>query len=335
MSSPTVAVVLTSFNSGSMVEAMLDSVLAQTLLPDEIVVSDDASTDGTGDRIRRYLADHADGLGAISVRLLLDEPWLGLSGNFERALRAATADLVAIADHDDLWEPEHLEVLRAQFLEDPSLHVVASDATVIDEDGVVLAESLHATIGLSETELASINGPRPWEALVRRPLMTTSTMMVRRQTAAASLPLGSDHAQDEWVALLCASAGRARLLQERLTRYRQHAMNRQGVATTRTLTWKAARLFELTRCRRESNRTAIRRALARRDGLDRLGASADPRAIELVSADVDHELWRTRLPRLRLFRVPTIAAAVRAGNYDRFDRGLRDAVRDLVARRHR
>lgn len=329
-----VAAVLTTYNSGPFITAMLESILQQTVLPDELVISDDASTDGTADRVRAFVDANAQRLRGVQVQVLEGTERLGVAGNYGRALRAASAELVAIGDHDDLWEPRHIEVMRDCFIEEPDLQVVASNAIVVDGAGAELGLTIHDYIGITPTERAQLCGSEPYRALVRRPLMTGPTMMVRRRTAVASLPIDEGFFQDEWLAFACAAVGRARLLPDVLTRYRQHASNTLGVAIRGRFGAKVDKIAALTRSRQRANRDGVARAERRLRGLERMGPAVSPRVLAHVRADLAHERWRCALPRLRVARVPAVLGAARAGRYGEFDQGLRDALRDVLAARH-
>jgi glycosyltransferase involved in cell wall biosynthesis len=108
MIAPRVSVVIPTYNSAALVEEAVRSALAQTMPPAEVIVVDDGSTDDTADR----LADFGP-----PVRVIRQANG-GVSSARNRALAAATGDLIAFLDADDVWHPDklrrQLEVLAAR-----------------------------------------------------------------------------------------------------------------------------------------------------------------------------------------------------------------------------
>lgn len=100
-----ISVLIPTYNSSKTIEATLNSVLSQTVSPDEILVVDDGSTDDTISVLNRYaprvtIFQQRNG-GVASARNVL--------------VRHATGDLLAFLDHDDLWHPEYLAAQRQSF----------------------------------------------------------------------------------------------------------------------------------------------------------------------------------------------------------------------------
>ncbi len=90
--------VIAARNAAGTLPLALDSVLAQTLAPREIVVVDDGSTDGTAEVARAH--------GAARC---ISQPHRGVSAARNRGIAAATGQWVAILDADDAWAPWRLE----------------------------------------------------------------------------------------------------------------------------------------------------------------------------------------------------------------------------------
>jgi glycosyltransferase involved in cell wall biosynthesis len=95
-----ISVVIPAYNMARYISASLESVLTQTLVPDEVIVVDDGSSDLTVKVVNEF---------APPVRLL-HQDHLGYALAMNRGIQASTGSLLAFQDADDLWEPEKLEL---------------------------------------------------------------------------------------------------------------------------------------------------------------------------------------------------------------------------------
>lgn len=84
----------------------LDSIFSQTLLPAELIVQDDGSTDNTMDLLHSYAAKAPEGM---EMRIFRNEKQMGINANFFSAMCRAKGDLIAVSDQDDIWMPTKLE----------------------------------------------------------------------------------------------------------------------------------------------------------------------------------------------------------------------------------
>jgi GT2 family glycosyltransferase len=96
-----ISLIIAAYNRGPQIASTLDSVLAQTRPPDEVVVVDDGSTDGTGDWVR----DHYPNVRVLSIANR------GTSGARNHGASEALGDVLMFLDHDDVLEPRAVEVL--------------------------------------------------------------------------------------------------------------------------------------------------------------------------------------------------------------------------------
>jgi glycosyltransferase involved in cell wall biosynthesis len=97
-----VAVITPAFQAEATLGSALASVAAQTRLPDEVVIADDGSTDGTVDLARSWYRH-------LPIRVVSTETNGGPAAARRLAIEAATGDVVALLDADDVWFPDHLE----------------------------------------------------------------------------------------------------------------------------------------------------------------------------------------------------------------------------------
>lgn len=125
-----VSVVIPTFNGAEFVGVALDSVLNQTFTDFEVVVSDDASTDGT--------------IGVVEtasdprVRIVQDRSHAGPAGNWNRAVTNARGDYIKVLAQDDLLYPENLQVGVDALDADDEISFVAVRRDIIGADGTVL-----------------------------------------------------------------------------------------------------------------------------------------------------------------------------------------------------
>jgi glycosyltransferase involved in cell wall biosynthesis len=119
----TVSVLIPAYNSETTIQSTLESVLRQTVLPDEILVMDDGSTDNTPSILDSYKP-------RITVFRQANG---GLSSARNALIELAHGDLIAFLDSDDIWHPRYLEVQLRLFQEYPD--IVAFFAGHVDFHG--------------------------------------------------------------------------------------------------------------------------------------------------------------------------------------------------------
>jgi glycosyltransferase involved in cell wall biosynthesis len=107
---PLVSVVMCTFNGEKYLRPQLDSILSQTYRNLEVIISDDASTDGTVPVLKEYSQKDP------RVRILLNPENLGYNINFEKAFPYARAEYIAISDQDDIWDSDKIEIMMKQWL---------------------------------------------------------------------------------------------------------------------------------------------------------------------------------------------------------------------------
>jgi hypothetical protein len=124
-----VSVVVATYNGERHLRDQLLSVLDQTVVPLEIIVSDDCSTDSTIE-----VASEVARSSAVPIRVDRNPQQLGYAENFLRAALAAAGDLIAFADQDDVWLPDKLAQATAAFRADPRLMAWCHASRVVDEE---------------------------------------------------------------------------------------------------------------------------------------------------------------------------------------------------------
>jgi glycosyltransferase involved in cell wall biosynthesis len=174
--SPVVTVCIPTYNRRELLAASLQSVLDQSLQGVEIIVSDNASTDYTGDYMRS--------LNDPRVRYDRLEENIGLFGNLSRCLRLGSGRYRVMLPDDDLMLPGNLEA-KVRFLDEhPSAGMVHSAFRYLDQNARPVGPASHWS-RLSEDTL------EPGESFVRRSLALGGIVCV------SSVMLRSDLVKDE------------------------------------------------------------------------------------------------------------------------------------------
>ncbi len=210
MSAPRVSVVMAAYNAAWCVERALDSVLAGSRVPDEVVVCDDGSTDGTAELVEaRY---------AAPVRVLR------LPHRNAGAARSAgavqiTGDWVAYLDADDLWAPPKLERQLGFLAQHPEVRWLCSDGWLFSAEGVVRESWLEDYFRPVRTLVGDLFPP-----LVERCFPLTSSTMIERglYDAVGGMDPSIVHSHDYDLWLRVAARAPGAVLEDRLVGYFTH-----------------------------------------------------------------------------------------------------------------
>lgn len=207
-STPLISVAMCTYNGARYLEAQLDSILNQSYPNLEIVVVDDASSDGTVELLRTYAQRDA------RIKLQVNESNLGFVGNFRKALSLCGGDYIALADQDDVWLPQKIDTLYRE-IEDAWL--IYSRVGVIDDQGRALTSifpKTHRLQGQCALSLLLGNCVTGHASFLRRELLDLA------MPALAAMPY-----HDQWLAIVAASQGKLKASEAQLSLYRRHGGN--------------------------------------------------------------------------------------------------------------
>ena len=180
---PAVTVVVPTFDRAAYLLQALESAFAQTREDFVLLVSDNASTDGTADVVASF-----DDPRLVYVRQATN---LGMCGNINAAFAQVTTPYVALLLDDDLWEPTFLERTLALLDAEPRVGLVHTAFRVVDGDGRCLVERMDWHEGGGRT------GVRPGRDLVADLLVRDDPVMVSSTVLRTeALPLGGWDARD-------------------------------------------------------------------------------------------------------------------------------------------
>ena len=325
-----ISVALATCNGARYLSEQLDSLARQTRRPDELVVTDDASGDGTLALLQAFART-----APFEVRIVANVVTLGYAQNFGRAFASCTGDLVLPCDQDDAWLATKIETMVVELTRRPGTSLLLCDAMLADAGLMPSGQTKLGLIrahGLPDT--AHVMG---------------CCMAVRRPLLELALPIPRHaHAHDNWIAQIADELGLSERLDRPLQCYRRHGANASTFFVNRagrpsTLAVQATRLRRVARrfvadggMRDEHRLLGLVLARLRQrpaDAVALVGETSYRAAVASLSWRLETLARRLAIrgqPRLR--RPAAILSLWRAGGYAQAGR-LAGALKDLAIAR--
>jgi len=202
-----ISIALAAYNGEKFLPDQLASFASQTRLPDELIVTDDGSTDGTIPIIEAFAI-----AAPFPVRLEINKKNLGYAQNFSHAISLCTGDLVFLSDQDDVWMDKKIEYMTSLAEKNPEKACLINntwlcDGNLVSSNQTKLDRILSA--GLEETDF-----------------VMGCCMALRKNFLHLVLPVPeSMPSHDNWIAGLADNMELTLRLQKPLQYYRLHAGN--------------------------------------------------------------------------------------------------------------
>lgn len=319
-------VVLATYNGAHFLRKQLDSILAQTVLPDVLVARDDASSDD--EATWRILERYQPLFESRGIQVELERGFdnLGYRGNFERLLKRVSADIIFLCDQDDVWHTEKIERMLNEFRQRPNLGLLFTDARLVDSAGKDMGARLFDAVRLGPDEVRMIHQGKIGHLLLRRSLVTGATVAMRAEAMRAVLPIPRGWSHDEWLAFAMAvrTSYELDVISDPLVDYRQHGGNTIGV-TVPSAGFGVSRSLQ----RRHSEREIalrLQRLLHDHSFADGLSAHC----LEEIQQRRMHAHHRGHLSDNRWVRLIAVIRETLSGRYSRYSLRWRSVVSDIL-----
>ena len=323
-----VSVAMATYHGEKFITAQLESLASQTRPPNELVVCDDASTDATVDLVRAF-AEKVD----FQVRIERNNPGLGTTANFERAVSLCTGDIIFLADQDDVWLSKKIETLAGRLDAEDSVGAIFCNGSVVDAAGTKLGYDLWTALGFDGGERAAVREGRELDVFARHVVAAGTTFAFRSRFAPLLYPFPNlRSAHDAWIACLISVVSHVEIVEQELIEYRWHGENQLGLR-------KLSLLEELSAAKRQLELDAFDYA-ARffEEAGDRVrnhatsAFHARPGMLDILDAKAAHSRVRDAMPDSLLGRLPVVWREARSGAYGRFAYGWKSLAQDLLLR---
>jgi glycosyltransferase involved in cell wall biosynthesis len=332
-----ISIVLATCNGERYLPEQLNSLSSQTRLPDELIIGDDASEDGTVGIVHGFAKS-----APFPTKIIRNGKRLGYKQNFSQLAMQASGDILAFCDQDDVWEPEKLAVLDQYFSRNTGVTCVIHDAAVVDGSGRILAPSY---LGQLRESGYSDN------VFVKGCATAISAQLAR---ALYPLPPASAWAHDNIAHVVAMMNGSRRIIAQRLMAHRIHGKNVSGFVAPKPTIRHRLNLWieslEASRVPRELYPILIPKNCAERDleflfsaasrlpnesARDAARSRASVRAITMLSSIRDRIRDVPMLDGLRLVRTTMKSGAFQelGGGKIMAMEGLRVLLRSLKRRR--
>ncbi len=202
-----VSVAMATYNGERYIREQLETILVQLDKNDEIIVSDDGSTDRTLEIVK--------GLGDKRIKII-DGPKNGIKQNFANAIMNSTGDFIFLADQDDVWMPNKVAIVREAFRKNNCTCVV-HDAEVFDSaSNKIIEPSFFAWRKSGKGIFKNI-----WKNTY-----IGCCMAFRKEMKKYILPIPNNiKMHDQWIGILCEKHGKSVFIPDILLKYRRHGGN--------------------------------------------------------------------------------------------------------------
>lgn len=217
-----VSIVMSAYNGEKYIGEQIDSVLNQTVSDFELLICDDCSTDMTYSILQEYAKKDS------RIHIQRNSANVGFVKSFEKLLYLCSGDYIAFCDQDDIWMPNHIELLL-EAIGNKSL--AFGNCNIVDEDG----KSKGMTVKYQEClDTVPVDG-KGWAMTVflfRNPAMGM-TMLFKRDLLKYVLPFPNIHLHDIWLICLSSMVDGISYVETPIVNYRRLKTSITGLRTIR------------------------------------------------------------------------------------------------------
>lgn len=202
------SLVMATYNGEKYLRDQLDSIYRQTVVPDEVIVVDDNSRDGTVAILEDYKKKYG-------LCYYVNSQNKGVNKNFEKAVSLAQGDYICICDQDDVWKSSKIEV---------SLNKIKEIEN--DQPACVSSQAIHVNEFLEPIQ-ANRKYPKDcsWQEALFAFASQGCTLMFNKKMKELILPFSPFFIYDHFIGILSCFVGNRFCLGQPLMLYRHHSSN--------------------------------------------------------------------------------------------------------------
>lgn len=217
------SVLLCTYNGADFLDEQITSILSQSILPEEVIISDDGSSDETLNVARSTFERYA-----YSSYKIIEGPKSGPATNFLNGLKYNKSDYLFLSDQDDIWHQDKVDCFSKRIkLRTTRPHLLFSDSYLINSDGEIFHSSFMNYQGLNIDVLVD-------DSILFKNCVQGATVCINKELidlAIKSLSIVNTKdvmMHDWWLAILANYYGNVEFIDTALVGYRQHGVNEVG-----------------------------------------------------------------------------------------------------------
>ncbi len=325
-----ISIALATYNGSAYLMEQLESFVRQKRLPDELVASDDASTDNTV-----AILEDFKGRAPFDVRISRNEKNLGITRNFEKAISICRGDFIFLSDQDDVWLPEKISELADILERDADAGLVFCDAHVADHNLALMGCSFWDSVWFGKRERAMVRGGRAFDVFLRHSVAPAMSMAFRAALREAILPIPDIWSvHDVWTALVISATAGVRMHERLLSKYRVHGESQTVGIHRLSLREQYSIAARQVKDDTFGNLLRLNEELYRR--LDEIANSGryhiNKMVMDEIVRKIEHLKYRERIPSNKLMKPGMVFRELINLRYFKYSYGLKSAAQDLFLR---
>lgn len=217
-----VSIIMSAYNGEKHIKEQIDSVLDQTISDFELLICDDCSSDTTYTILQQYALKNS------RVQIFKNPSNQGYYRTFEKLLYHCKGDYIAFCDQDDIWMPNHIELLLKAI---GTKSLVFGNCILVDKDGRDLGMTVQYQEGMDTVPKDYISWART-TFLYRNPAMGMA-MLFKHEILKYALPFPNINLHDIWIICLSSMLNGISYVEEPIVKYRRLETSITGLRTTR------------------------------------------------------------------------------------------------------
>lgn len=205
---------MTTYNGEKYIKEQIDSILLQTIQDFELIICDDNSNDFTVNILQDYVRKDK------RIKLYINDENIGYVKNFEKAISLCNGNFILLSDQDDIWYPEHIEILLNNI---GQYDMCGANAVLVDKNNNELGCTEYDTYG---ADFLLKTQKQYYIRLLNGNIFQGAASIITKEIAIKAIPFPANTTfHDWWIALLAVDNNGVKYIDIPILRYRQHGEN--------------------------------------------------------------------------------------------------------------